>query len=253
MFPGHPDFFTVGKPEENSFIPLELLIGSKDHRGKEGLCYEISRTPFRGGRKIAVIDDADFLNAEGANSLLKTLEEPPSDSLLILIGTSAGKQLPTIRSRCQLIRFSPLSGKNLARILYENEEVESLEAGMKIAVHAEGNCTTARELMDDSLESFRAALQHDLSRRTHAGTALAAKIVEFVEAVGKETRLRRNRLRIVFSMVLQHDRTALEKLKSEEFEAVKFYVRRIDKTLDALAQIDRNITATLIVEDWAVF
>jgi len=61
-----------------------------------------------GGRKVAIIDDADHLNEEGANCLLKTLEEPPPCSVLILIGTSADKQLPTIRSRCQTIRFSPL-------------------------------------------------------------------------------------------------------------------------------------------------
>ena len=58
-----------------------------------------------GGRRIAIIDDADLLNDAGANCLLKTLEEPPPHSVLILIGTSPARQLPTIRSRCQLIRF----------------------------------------------------------------------------------------------------------------------------------------------------
>ena len=57
---------------------------------------------------LALLLHVPYLNAEGANSLLKTLEEPPPRSVSILIGTSPAKQLPTIRSRCQLVRFRPL-------------------------------------------------------------------------------------------------------------------------------------------------
>ena len=72
---------------------------------REGLCHDISLKPYSGRRKVAVIDDADYLNQEGANALLKTLEEPPPKSLLILIGTSEQRQLPTIRSRCRRLRW----------------------------------------------------------------------------------------------------------------------------------------------------
>ncbi len=113
----HPDLHLVGKPEDKSFIPLELLIGDREHRRREGLCHNIGLKPYLGGRKIAMIDDADYLNAEGANSLLKTLEEPPPRSVLILIGTSPAKQLPTIRSRCQLIRFRPLPIQDGRRVV----------------------------------------------------------------------------------------------------------------------------------------
>ena len=70
-----------------------------------------------------MIDDADYLNAEGANALLKTLEEPPPRSVLILIGTSPAKQLPTIRSRCQLIRFQPLPIEVVAQLLVSSGAV----------------------------------------------------------------------------------------------------------------------------------
>ncbi len=73
---------------------------------REGLCHDIALKPFMGGRKVAIIDDADDLNEEGANCLLKTLEEPPPHSVLILIGTSAERQLPTIRSRARRFVFS---------------------------------------------------------------------------------------------------------------------------------------------------
>ena len=58
----------VSKPGDKSFIPLDLLIGDKEHRRREGLCHPIALKPFMGGRKIAVIDDADYLNAEDANA-----------------------------------------------------------------------------------------------------------------------------------------------------------------------------------------
>ena len=73
----HPDLEYVRKPDDKAFLPLELLIGDKEHRGRAGLCHRLALKPFMGGRKVAIIDDADFLNPEGANSLLKTLEEPP--------------------------------------------------------------------------------------------------------------------------------------------------------------------------------
>ncbi len=70
-----------------------------------------------GKRKIAILDDADALAVEGANALLKTLEEPPPDSLLILMSVSLQKQLPTIRSRCQIVRFSAAITEQLAQLI----------------------------------------------------------------------------------------------------------------------------------------
>ena len=247
IFLSHPDFFYVCKPEDKSFIPLELLIGSKEHRGREGLCYEISRTPFMGKRKIAVIDDADFFNLEGANAMLKTLEEPPTNSLLILIGTSATKQLPTIRSRCQIVRFAPLSKRNLATILYEQKIVESLETGLKIATHADGRIETAKEIMDDKIASFRGELLRLLSSRNLDSFQLAKTVIEFVDSYGKEASLRRKCLRIVFSMVLQQDRHELHKSDAAK-DAV--LVRRMDRTLDALDQIDRNVNLPYLIDAW---
>lgn len=65
--------------------------------------------PLIGRRKIVVLNDADLLRQEAANALLKTIEEPPADSLIILVTGRPESLLPTIRSRCQSIRFSPLA------------------------------------------------------------------------------------------------------------------------------------------------
>src|SRR6476469_3932446 len=113
----HPDVEVISKPADKAFIPLELLIGDAEHRMRAGLCYNIALKPYSGRRKISILDDADYLNKEGANCLLKTLEEPPPQSVLILIGTSEQRQLPTIRSRCQIVRFSPLTETDIAELL----------------------------------------------------------------------------------------------------------------------------------------
>ena len=63
----HPDLDMVAKPADRSFIPLELLIGDDEHRMREGFCRNISLKAYSGGRKISILDDADYLNQEGAN------------------------------------------------------------------------------------------------------------------------------------------------------------------------------------------
>lgn len=79
----------------------------------------MSRRPHEGRRRIAVLDPAERMNDPAANALLKLLEEPPADSLIVLISAQTQKLLPTIRSRCQPIRFTPLAQDILAARLGE--------------------------------------------------------------------------------------------------------------------------------------
>ena len=71
------------------------------------------------GRRVAIIDCADEMRTEGANALLKTLEEPPKGGLIILLANSLGAILPTIRSRCRIMRLEPLSDKEMRAALPE--------------------------------------------------------------------------------------------------------------------------------------
>jgi len=83
----HPDLISVECPPDKAILPLSLIIGNEDHRGREGVCFEMSLRPMSGDRRIAIIDDADKMNAESANALLKTLEEPTANYLMILIAS----------------------------------------------------------------------------------------------------------------------------------------------------------------------
>lgn len=193
----HPDFTVIQKPSDRATIPVELFVGDREERMQAGLCHAISLKPFRGGRKIAVIDDADYLNVEGANCLLKTLEEPPPRSLLILIGTSEQKQLPTIRSRCQTVRFRPFATEELAQLIVAQGIVESPAEASTLAELANGSLQRARELADGELRDFRIKLLKELPPASWATLALAKELVKCVEGAGKEAAAKRGRFRLL--------------------------------------------------------
>ena len=77
----------------------------------------LRRTASEGGWRVVIIDDADTMNRNAQNALLKILEEPPEKTLLILVAHRAGALIPTIRSRCRVIPFQPLSDDIMTRLL----------------------------------------------------------------------------------------------------------------------------------------
>ncbi len=102
----HPDVFII--EPQNGQIRVDII-----RKLEESLSYK----PFEGKWKIAIIDEADNFNQSAANAFLKTLEEPPEQSLLILISSMPGLIPSTIRSRCQRINFSPLPLDKMAGFL----------------------------------------------------------------------------------------------------------------------------------------
>ncbi len=263
----HPDVDLVSKPADKAFLPLELLIGQREHRRQEGLCHNIGLKPFLGGRKIAVIDDADFLNAEGANCLLKTLEEPPPQSVLILVGTSPAKQLPTIRSRCQLVRFRPLAPEVVAELLLSKGLVPDAAQAQRLAEHSEGSIQRAVELADPDLWAFRSTLYEHLSAPVLDSVRFAPGISAFVDEAGKEASARRGRLRQVIGFAARFYQGLLRAqggaalpedpdLRRFVDEALRARpggdaaAAQLDRCLEALEQIDRNANQSTLIEAW---
>jgi DNA polymerase-3 subunit delta' len=261
----HPDLDLVAKPGDKAFIPLELFIGDHEHRGREGLCHRIALRPFMGGRRIAVIDDADSLNAEGANSLLKTLEEPPPQSVLILVGTSPAKQLPTVRSRCQLVRFHPLEPAVVAELLIAQGIVSEPAEARRLAQHAEGSLARAKELADPALWTFRRTLFQRLAAPRLESVALGKAVAEFVDEAGKEAPARRARLRQVTAFAADFYRHVLyaqsgaplagdDELGRFVGEAAASWpgdaAAALERSLEAAGQIDRNANQATLIEAW---
>ncbi len=264
----HPDLMVVSKPKLKSFLPLELLIGDQEHRMREGLCHSIALKPLMGGRKVAVVDDADYLNPEGANCLLKTLEEPPPRSVLILIGTSPAKQLPTIRSRCQLVRFRPLSPDVVAELLTRTGLIEDPGEARRLAGYSEGSIQKALDLADPELWTFRTRLYGHLAEPVLQSVRLSRAVVAFVDEAGKEAAARRGRMRQVVRMAADFYRHLLHALSGApqpEDAELRDWVERtipiwpgdalaaaacLERCLEAAEQIDRNVNPTTLVECW---
>jgi len=267
----HPDIEVVAKPEDKASLPLDLFLGDDEHRGQEGLCHWIGLKPFMGGRRIAIIDDADLLaagRAEVANSLLKTLEEPPPQSVLILIGTSPARQLPTIRSRCQLIRFLPLPEETVARLLVAKALVSDEAEAARLARFSEGSLQQAIELAGEELWRCRRALLEGLSAEVLDSTGLAQTIASFIDEAGKQPAARRARFRQVVAFAADFYRRVLHvrsglPLPSDpdlrdplEVAAQHFRGDAIDaatcleRCLDALGQIDSNANQATLIEAW---
>lgn len=94
----HPDYRLTQPAEEGKVIKIDQI---------RDLCAFLGYTPQYGGYKIALLEPADRLNVNAANSLLKTLEEPPGDCLLLLTTAQPARLPATVRSRCQTVSFSP--------------------------------------------------------------------------------------------------------------------------------------------------
>jgi DNA polymerase-3 subunit delta' len=130
---------------------------------------ELSLRPYEAPRKACIITAADRLNQASGNALLKTLEEPAGNAILILLTTNAEAVLPTIRSRCQRVRFSSLSEEAISRFLVS--EGVSLELARLAAAQAGGSLSRAQELaITDSLPA-----QQELAEQLFSGNLGAIK------------------------------------------------------------------------------
>ena len=97
---------------------------------------EANYRPYEGNARVFLIDDADKLNDASANALLKVLEEPPDTSHIVLLTARPAMLLATIRSRCQMLRFSPLTAKEIETHLLDNEMSAAGEARTRAQVAA---------------------------------------------------------------------------------------------------------------------
>ena len=95
---------------------------------------ELSLKPFEGQKKVLIVDSAEAMNDAAQNAFLKTLEEPPGDSLIILISSMPQSFLPTIRSRCQELKFQPLPRPILAEVLREKRGLDEGDAWFAAAL-----------------------------------------------------------------------------------------------------------------------
>ena len=124
----------------------------------ESVVIAATRTPFEAKRRVFVLEQADTLNDEAANSLLKTLEEPASFVHLILLTDAPGRMVETVVSRCQAVRFEPLPAERIAsRLVADGVSEERALACARLSL---GNASRAHELASED----GAVLRDDVER-----------------------------------------------------------------------------------------
>lgn len=152
----HPDVFLFSPDKEGASIGIDKI---------RFLIKDIGLKPYEARKKIYIIDNAEDLTREGANAFLKTLEEPPSDSVLILIITDLRNMLPTIISRAQAVKFYSLGIDEVRRILTSEHKLEK-ETAQVLAHLSSGRLGLALRYNDGDFLKKRSRIVDALSRNT---------------------------------------------------------------------------------------
>lgn len=143
----HPDLHLLAP--DGAFLKIDQI---------RELQRELALRPFEARQKAAIIEDADRLNPAAANALLKTLEEPPGNAILILLTSNIEGILPTVLSRCQRLRFAPLALTSIEAWLLKNGV--PTEAARIAAALSEGSLQKALEIQDkDVLQSRKTFIE----------------------------------------------------------------------------------------------
>lgn len=156
---GHADLLTVERPVVESKDKGERRARDLPIEAVRRIAPFLRMTPAEGGWRVVILDEAERMNRHGANAVLKVLEEPPARALIILVANNPGALLPTIRSRCRLLRLSPLPEARVAAVLAEAAPDMPEADRRALARLAEGSIGRALGLLrEDGLALYRALL-----------------------------------------------------------------------------------------------
>lgn len=124
----------------------------------------LSTKPTMGARRAIVIDPADDMEKSAVNALLKVLEEPPAGTFFLLVTHQPGRLLPTIRSRCRVLRFAPLSARDLDAVV--RRDVPQADAALREAAiaAAHGSPGVALAVAEHELGTIHALMKRILAR-----------------------------------------------------------------------------------------
>ncbi|HEY7410564.1 MAG TPA: DNA polymerase III subunit delta' [Vicinamibacteria bacterium] len=142
----HPDTALV--VPDGAFIKVDAV---------RALVREVAGRPFEGRARAYVLDDAHAMNDQAQNALLKSLEEPPPTSHLLLVTDAPQGLLPTIRSRCQTLRLGPLPARLLEEALRERHSLSAEDAHLRAALCG-GSLGAALAFESDSFQERREEL-----------------------------------------------------------------------------------------------
>ena len=253
----HPDVIIV-EPGDSGSIKIEQLrdvIERSQYR------------PFEGRRRVVIMDDADAAGADAQSALLKTLEEPPSASIFILVSAVPDALLQTVLSRCPRLRFGPLTPAEVARVLIDEHGYSEHDA-RAAAADADGSVGRALEAGGEELTDARAAAQRVLEETARTDDpvrriGLARDLTDGKGTPAEERNRLAVRLRSLGSLLRdvgiiasRADRGMLANADLEPRLEKLTSSYDADRSLRAYAAVDRALTALnrnaspKVVADW---
>ena len=166
------------------FIGAENKQGNITAEECNDIIHKLSLKSFESAYKVLVLWMPEYLGKEG-NKLLKLIEEPPPNTLFILVAESEEQILPTLLSRCQLIKVPLLSNEEVEDALFERAKA-SKETASQIAGIAEGNYREALQLLQHSEEDWHSYLREWLNATLKGGPIAQVKFTEEAAKLGRE-------------------------------------------------------------------
>jgi len=162
----HPDILVLDHAPKDDKEALKRAEG-KAHEVKRNVTVDqiramqqrLTTRPTLGERRAILIDPADDMEKNAVNALLKSLEEPPAGTYFLLIAHQPGRLLPTIRSRCRVLRFAPLSAEALDAVLLRDMPHTDEATRYKAIEAANGSAGMALALVEHGLAPLHALMQ----------------------------------------------------------------------------------------------
>ncbi len=206
----HPDVKFIKPTGKTRIFKIEVV---------EMMTEMTSYRPFEGRYRVFILDDVERMSVAAQNHFLKTLEEPISNTLFILVTESPNQLLPTIRSRCQKIRFGVLKTETVASLLIKHRNVEPQKAHALAAI-SQGQMTRALNLVDTDKRGMVLGIMEAL-RNGHDPLAVSASFMEGLKE-------KQDLLRVeIESQEVQEDVDASRDNKKEQDEALEAYVQLV--------------------------
>jgi DNA polymerase III subunit delta' len=166
------------------FIGAENKQGNITSSECADIIHKLSLKSFESGYKILILWMPEYLGNEG-NKLLKLIEEPPADTLFILVAENESLILSTILSRCQLIKIPALETQEMAVALQERAKIPA-EQAQQVAAISEGNYREALQLIQHAEEDWQSLLREWLNAIVKTGPVAQIKWVEETAKLGRE-------------------------------------------------------------------
>lgn len=162
----HPDILIPEHPPENK-EEVKKREDGQPYRRKRSIPIDeirllrkrLETRPTLGRRRVVIIDPADELERSAANALLKSLEEPPEGTFFLLVTHRLGRLLPTLRSRCRVLRFAPLADQQIEAILRESAPDSDPATRAAAVAAAEGSPGAALEFVAQDLGKLHLLMQ----------------------------------------------------------------------------------------------